>query len=116
MLLHQNESKDLHFGALTFAANFRDTTLDVLGKAHQMSTDGRCETAIAIDQANCLLALDRYDDSYNAASRALNTSDEEMKTLAMQYMAECTMWGKDPGGHEDLFGYPQAPSLQAGLG
>jgi len=30
VLLHQNESKDLHFGALTFAANFRDTTLELV--------------------------------------------------------------------------------------
>ncbi len=45
-----------------------------------------------IDQANCLLALDRFDDSYHAARQVLSRGDEEMTTLAMLYMAECRMW------------------------
>jgi tetratricopeptide (TPR) repeat protein len=63
-----------------------------LAEAHKMYPDGERETAILIDQSNCLLALDRYDEAYNAASQVLNRGDEEMATLAMQYMAECRMW------------------------
>jgi hypothetical protein len=36
--------------------------------------------------------LDRYEDAYAAASKVLNRGDEEMTTLAMQYMAECRVW------------------------
>jgi tetratricopeptide (TPR) repeat protein len=66
--------------------------LAVLDQAHRMNPEGRRETAILIDQANWLLALDRYDESYDAANRVLCRGDEEMATLAMQYMAECRMW------------------------
>jgi len=69
-----------------------DEALASLAEAHTMFPNGERETAILIDQANCLLALDRYDESFNAASQVLNRGDEEMATLAMQYMAECRMW------------------------
>lgn len=66
--------------------------LDSLSEAHRMYPDGERETAILIDQSNCLLALDRYDEAFNAASLVLSRGDEEMATLAMQYMADCRMW------------------------
>jgi tetratricopeptide (TPR) repeat protein len=68
--------------------------LKSLASAHAMFPDGERETAILIDQANCLLALDRYDEAYHAASQVLSRGDEEMATLAMRYMAECRMWQK----------------------
>jgi tetratricopeptide (TPR) repeat protein len=69
-----------------------DEALESLSEAHSMFPDGERETAILIDQSNCLLALDRYEDVYAAASQVLNRGDEEMATLAMQDMAECRMW------------------------
>jgi len=69
-----------------------DEALASLASAHTMYPDGERETAILIDQANGLMALDRYDEAYSAASRVLNRGDEELATLAMQFMAECRMW------------------------
>jgi tetratricopeptide (TPR) repeat protein len=69
-----------------------EEALYALKEAHDMYPDGERETAILIDQSNCLLALDQYDEAYNAASRVLNRDDGEMAVLATQYMAECRMW------------------------
>ena len=66
--------------------------LTALDEAHLMNPNGRRQAAILIDQVNCLLALDRYDDSYDTARQVLGRGDEEMTTLAMLYMAECRMW------------------------
>jgi tetratricopeptide (TPR) repeat protein len=69
-----------------------DEALALLADAHAMYPDGEREISILVNQANCLMALDRYDEAYNAASQVLNRGDEEMATLAMQHMAECRMW------------------------
>jgi tetratricopeptide (TPR) repeat protein len=69
-----------------------DEALMSLAAAHAMYPDGEREAAILIDQTNCLMALGRYDEAYNAASQVLNRDEEEMATLAMQYMAECRLW------------------------
>jgi tetratricopeptide (TPR) repeat protein len=66
--------------------------LALLAEAHEMYPDGERETEILIDQANCLLGLDRYEDAYCAASRVLSRGNEELATLALQYMAESRMW------------------------
>jgi len=78
--------------ALTWLGRCQEA-LSVLDEAQQMNPEGERETAILMDQANCFLALDRYDDSFDAANRIVSKNDEdEMTTLAMQYMAECRMW------------------------
>jgi tetratricopeptide (TPR) repeat protein len=77
--------------ALTWLERCQEA-LAVLNEAHLMNPNGVRQTAILIDQANCFLALDRYDDSYDAAQQVLNRGDAEMATLAMLYMAECRMW------------------------
>jgi tetratricopeptide (TPR) repeat protein len=77
--------------ALTWLGRCQEALM-VLDEAHLMNPNGERQTAILIDQANCLLALDHYDDSYDAAQRVLGRGDEEMTTLAMLYMAECRMW------------------------
>ena len=69
-----------------------EDALVALAEAHAMYPNGERETAILVDRANCLMTLDRYDESYDAAQQVLNRGDEEMSTLAMQYMAECRMW------------------------
>ena len=63
-----------------------------LTEAHAMDPNGERETEILIDQANCLFALDRYDEAYDAASQVLKRDDGEMAALAMQYMAEIRSW------------------------
>ena len=77
--------------ALTWLARPGDA-LVALAEAHAMSPDGERETGILVDQANCLMALDRYDEAYESANQVLSRGDEEMATLAMQHMAECRMW------------------------
>lgn len=69
-----------------------DEALVSLAEAHAMYPDGEREAAILIDQTNCLMALGRYDEAYNAANHVLTRGEEEMTTLAMQYMAECRVW------------------------
>jgi len=69
-----------------------EEALCALDAAHTASVDGKHETDMLIDRSNCLLALSRYDEAYEAASLVLPRGDEEMATLAMQYMAECRMW------------------------
>lgn len=66
--------------------------LSVFDSAHDLYPDGEFETDILIDRANCLLAVKRYDEAYDAASRVLSRDDGEKATLAMQYMARCRMW------------------------
>jgi len=66
--------------------------LDALDAGHRMCPQGKYETDILIARSNCLMALDRYDESFDAARQTLNRGDEEMATLGMQYMAECRMW------------------------
>jgi tetratricopeptide (TPR) repeat protein len=58
-----------------------DEALESLNEAHLLFPDGESETAILIDQSNCLTVLERYDDAYAAANLVLNRGD-----------AECRMW------------------------
>jgi tetratricopeptide (TPR) repeat protein len=69
-----------------------DEALVSLAQAHMIYPNGEREAAILIDQTNCLMALDRYDEAYNAASQVFARNEDEMATLAMQYMAECRLW------------------------
>jgi tetratricopeptide (TPR) repeat protein len=66
--------------------------LEVLDAAHVMYPDGKCETEILIARSNILMALHRYDEAFEGASKVLSRDSGEMATLAMQYMAECRMW------------------------
>jgi tetratricopeptide (TPR) repeat protein len=69
-----------------------DEALCVFGAAHDIFPEGNSETEMLIERANCLIALDRFDESYDAAYQVLRRGDEEMTTLAMQYLAECRLW------------------------
>lgn len=53
---------------------------------------GWVERDIQVGRANCLLALDRLDESFEAASQVLLRDDGDLATLARQYMAECRAW------------------------
>jgi len=77
--------------ALTWLGRCQEALI-VLDEAHLMDPQGVRQTGILLDQANCFLALDRYEDSFNAARQVLRRGDEEMATLAMLYMAEFRMW------------------------
>src|SRR6185437_7415737 len=60
--------------------------------ARAIESDGKNETDMLIDRSNCLMALDRFDEAYDLASRVLDRDDVELTTLALQYMAECRLW------------------------
>jgi tetratricopeptide (TPR) repeat protein len=53
---------------------------------------GWVEPNIQVHRANCLLALDRLDEAFDAASQVLRKNDSDLATLAMQYVAECRVW------------------------
>lgn len=63
--------------------------LSAYARAREILPDGKFEIDVLIAESNCLMALGRYDESFEKASRALNGSDSELAALAMQYMAEC---------------------------
>jgi len=69
-----------------------DDALCAFDAANGIYLEGDFETDLLIERSNCLLALNRYGEAYDAANQVLNRGDEEMATLAMQYMAECRMW------------------------
>jgi tetratricopeptide (TPR) repeat protein len=69
-----------------------DEALRVFDAAHGIFPEGNSETEMLIERANCLIALDRFEETYDTAHQVLSRGDQEMATLAMQYMAECRMW------------------------
>lgn len=66
--------------------------LSALDEAHTVNCRGELETDMLIARSNCLLGLARYDEAYDVAGKVLKMGDEELATLAMQYMAEARMW------------------------
>jgi tetratricopeptide (TPR) repeat protein len=79
--------------------------LECLEAAHDLFPNGACgsdecersvirqrEPSIQIARANCLLALDRFEDSYHSAKEASEARDMDMAALGLQYMAECRLW------------------------
>lgn len=69
-----------------------DEALRAFEEAHKLHSEGKFETDMLLDRANCLLYLSRYDEAFEAASQVLARGEEEKATLAMQYMAESRMW------------------------
>lgn len=79
--------------------------LESLDSAHALfpmveSTDGPYEPRIfrwvepniQINRANCLLALSRFDESFDAAQAVTEFDHPELSALALQYMAEGRAW------------------------
>jgi len=79
--------------------------LNLLDQAHALyprKKDGRgeveeqiinwVEPQIQINRANCLLALDRFEEAFDAASESLKWADDDWAALARQYMAESRLW------------------------
>lgn len=69
-----------------------DEALSAFNEAQAIYPNGEYETDMLISRSNCLTALGRYDEAYDKASQVLARGNEEMATLAMQYMADCRMW------------------------
>ena len=69
-----------------------DEALSALNAAYEINPEGEFETDMLIERSNCFLALSRYDEAFEAANRVLSRGDEDMATLAMQYVAECRLW------------------------
>ncbi len=68
-----------------------DEALCAFDEAHSIYPKGELEANMLIERSNFFLAFDRYGEAYDTASQVLNCGDEEMATLAMQYMAECDL-------------------------
>jgi tetratricopeptide (TPR) repeat protein len=77
--------------------------LQTFDEAHNLYADGRFEADMLLDRANCLLYVARYDAAYNAARQVLTRGDNEMATLAMQYMAESRLWQGKPSDALELY-------------
>jgi|GEM_PF-3242018 len=77
--------------ALVFLARCEEALVS-LAEGHTIYPDGKRETDILIDQANCLMALGQYDGAFDAARQVTNRDDGRMAGLAMQYMAESRRW------------------------
>jgi tetratricopeptide (TPR) repeat protein len=77
--------------ALAFLARCEES-LAALAQAHKMYPGGKREADILVDQANCMMALERYEEAYITACQVQRLDSGELATLAMQYMAECRMW------------------------
>jgi tetratricopeptide (TPR) repeat protein len=82
-----------------------DDALNLLDQAHALypqKTSARdeveeqiinwVEPQIQINRANCLMAVDRFEEAFNAASESLKWADGDWAALARQYMAECRLW------------------------
>jgi tetratricopeptide (TPR) repeat protein len=53
---------------------------------------GWVEPLIQSNRANCLIALDRFDDAFEAASQVMRRTDGDLATFALQQMAESRAW------------------------
>jgi tetratricopeptide (TPR) repeat protein len=67
-------------------------TIESTSSVQEAKIFGWVEPSIQIKRANCLLGLDRYEDSFHAAEEVMKFHDAELATLALQYMAECRVW------------------------
>jgi tetratricopeptide (TPR) repeat protein len=68
-----------------------DEALAAFDAAHTVCPEGNYEADLLIEQSNCFIAVGRFAEAYDTASRVLSRGDREMVTLAMQYMAECDL-------------------------
>jgi tetratricopeptide (TPR) repeat protein len=66
--------------------------LGVFDAANVIQADGKFETDILVARSNCLMALERYEEGFEVASRVTSRDDAELAALALQYMAECRMY------------------------
>jgi len=64
-------------------------TIEAGSSAEERQIFGWVEPNIQINRANCLLAFDRYEESFQAAEQVRKFDKPDLATLAMQYMAEC---------------------------
>jgi tetratricopeptide (TPR) repeat protein len=71
--------------------NAIDEALCAFDAAHSMDPEGRLETVMLIERANCYRTRDRFAEAYELASQVQDRGDEDFRTLAMQYMAECRL-------------------------
>lgn len=68
-----------------------DEALCAFDAAQSMESEGHLEIVMLIERANLYLARDRFAEAYELASQVRERGDEEFRTLAMQYMAECLL-------------------------
>jgi tetratricopeptide (TPR) repeat protein len=71
-----------------------EEALDAFDAANAISPNGQYLNNELIERSNCLIALNRFDEAFDAAHRAATGSDKELAILALQHMAECRLWQK----------------------
>ena len=76
--------------ALTYLDKWQES-LESLDAAYRMFPGGKRTTDILIDKSLCMMMFNRYEEAFHLASLVQQREHGEMKTLAMQYMAECDL-------------------------
>ena len=76
--------------ALTYLQRWQES-LESLKEAHRMFPEGKRTTDILIDESLCMMMFNRYEEAFHLASQVQQREHGDMKTLAMQYMAECDL-------------------------
>jgi tetratricopeptide (TPR) repeat protein len=88
----------LHLGRATEALEWLDRahelypTIESTSSTEERQIFAWVEPNIQINRANCLLAFDRYEESFQAAEQVLKFDKADLTTFAMQYMAGCRLW------------------------
>jgi tetratricopeptide (TPR) repeat protein len=67
-------------------------TIETASSTEERQIFAWVEPNIQINRANCMLAFDRYEESFQAAEQVLKFDKADLATFAMQYMAECRLW------------------------
>lgn len=77
--------------ALTRLARYADA-LSVLDEAVAVLPGGKCEADILVNRANCLVAMEDYENAFLAAEDATTKGDADLAACGLLQMAECRMW------------------------
>jgi tetratricopeptide (TPR) repeat protein len=76
--------------ALAYLQRWQDS-LESLEAAYRMFPDGKRTSSILIDKSLCMMMFNRDDEAFHLARQVQEREHGELKTLAMQYMAECDL-------------------------
>jgi len=96
--MHTEDYKDWLYEQLVLKANALTRlarcaeALGVLDEATAVLPKGKCEADILVNRANCLMALNDYENAFNAAEAATTKGDVELAASGSLQMAECRMW------------------------
>jgi tetratricopeptide (TPR) repeat protein len=81
----------LKANALTRLARHAEA-LGVLDEAIALIPGGKYEADLLVNRANCLMAMDDYENAFITAKAASTKADAELAALGMLQMAESRLW------------------------